>query len=458
MRRTIAQIIEMVGGEWLGSTESLDQLVTSVTTDSRSVPGDSLFVPILGDQFDGHQYVREALDKGAIMALWKRDHSLVPPLDSPILVVEDPLESLQKLAYHYRQQVGCLVVAITGSNGKTTTKDIVSSILSTSYRTHANKGNLNNHIGMPLTILAMPENTEIAVLEMGMNHFGEIELLSQIAQPNLAIITNIGDAHIAHLGSRAGIAQAKLEILSGMNEEGILFYPGDEPLITDAPSFKEFKGQRISCGVDGEFDYSLKVLENLGVAGIVIEDQYTDEHYHLPIPGLHNAQNAAYGLAVGTFLQLNPSTMSEGLQKVSLSKMRMEMIKGKNGATIINDAYNASLISMRAALQFLADLKDWQRKIVVLGDIGELGSYGSSTHQELGKELSPVQFPIVYVTGTLSKHIVEGALQAGYTQVQHIETKEQLIKELQPLLDAETIILVKASRFMELEQVVQSLV
>lgn len=458
MRKQLAEIIHIIGGEWLGGEESVQQMVTGISTDSRKVEADTLFVPIIGENFDGHKFVHDALEKGAIMALWKRDHTIDPPPNSPILVVTDPLESLQRLAHHYRKQVGCRVVAITGSNGKTTTKDIISGMLEVKYRTHANIGNLNNEIGMPLTLLAMPEDTEVAVLEMGMNHFGEIELLSRIAEPDVAIITNIGDAHIEHLGSRAGIAAAKLEILTGMNEHATLLYPRNEPLITAADAFQQFHGKMLSCGVDGHYDRALSIVENQGLAGLLIEDRETHEQYHLPIPGIHNAQNAAYAIAVGTLFHMSASEMREGLAHVSLSKMRMELIEGKNGVTIINDAYNASLLSMRAALRFLADLQKWSHKVVVLGDIGELGSYGPSTHQELGMALDPKEFPIVFVTGDLSKHIVEGAQQAGYQQVKHFETKEKLIAELQPYLNPETIILFKASRFMELEKVVQALV
>ncbi len=458
MRKQIAEIINMIGGEWLGSRSSLDQMVIGISTDSRKVETNTLFVPIIGENFDGHHFILDALQMGAIMALWKRDHTMEPPPNSPILLVADPLESLQRLAHLYRREVGCRVVAITGSNGKTSTKDIVYSMLGVKYLTQANIGNLNNEIGMPLTLLAMPEDTEVAVLEMGMNHFGEIELLSQIAEPDYAIITNIGEAHIEHLGSREGIGAAKLEILTGMNDQASLFYPGGETLITESSAFQQFKGNKVSCGVDAPYDQALTVVENQGLAGLVLEDRNTNEQYQLPIPGVHNAQNASYALALGTLLQMSPSEMREGLAKVSLSKMRMELLKGKNGVTIINDAYNASLMSMRAALRFVADLQEWPQKVVVLGDIGELGSYGPSTHQTIGKELDPTHFPIVFVTGSLSKHIVEGALQAGYQQVRHFETREQLTAALLPHLNSETVILFKASRFMELEQVVQSLV
>lgn len=457
MNKTIAELIEITGGTWLGPPTQLHSTITAVCTDSRAVDPESLFIPIIGENFDGHQFVQEALGRGAKVALWKRNHTLNPPSNLPIILVDDPLTALHSLAKQYLEQVGCRVIAITGSNGKTTTKDIISSIMRVRYRTHATQGNFNNEIGLPLTLLQMPADTEVVVLEMGTNHFGEIELLSRLAKPEAAVITNIGDAHIEYLRSRAGIAEAKLEILAGMDDRGTLFYLGSEPLFSASHTFKQYQGQKVSCGVDGDFDRSVTIVENQGLSGLVLQDQTDNEQYHLPIPGPHNAFNAAFGIAVGAHFDLSPVEIRTGLAQVNLSKMRMELVRGKSGVTIINDAYNASLLSMKAALHFLAELTGWQRKIVVLGDIGEVGEHGPEIHRQLGQELDPAIFPYVYVTGTLSKHIVEGASLNGYTQVQHFDTKEQLTTALESIVDKNTILLVKASRFMQLESIVQSL-
>lgn len=458
MRKTVAEIIAMIGGDWLGEATMLNTTISAICTDSRNVPQDSLFVPIIGEQFDGHRFVEDALQKGAVFSLWKRDHQVPRPKNIPLLLVDDPLKALHEFAHKYRKEVGCRVIAITGSNGKTSTKDIITSLMSVKFRTHSNKGNFNNEIGMPLTLLEMPEDTEVAVLEMGMNHFGEIDVLSKIAEPDMAVITNIGEAHIAHLGSRQGIAQAKLEIVGGMKETGVLYYPGNEPLIQHEPAFQNFGGIKVSCGVDGDFTQSVHIEENLGFDGIIIRDQQTQEQYHIPIPGLHNAHNAAYALAVAKQMGLTTDEIRLGFANVQLSKMRMELLKGKNGVTIINDAYNASLLSMRAALRFFAELKDWKRKIVVLGDIGELGEFGPSIHEQLGKELDPTLFPLVYVIGDLSIHIVEGAKQVGNYNVLHFSDRDALSQHLQHYLNEDTIFLFKASRFMQLEKVIQSLV
>lgn len=456
MRKKIAEIINIVGGEWLGQEEELERIVETVSTDSRNIEKNALFVPIIGEKFDGHRFVLETFTKGAVLSFWKRGH-LQPPPHQPLLLVDDPVAAMQQLAKAYLKEVGCKVIAVTGSVGKTTTKDMIAALLKRKYITHANAGNFNNHIGLPLTLLSMPENTEVVVLEMGMNHFGEIELLSQIANPDLAVITNIGESHIEHLKSRAGIAQAKLEILAGMNHQGVLFYPHDEPLIVQNEAFQRFKGMKRSCGLTPDADVSGRVKKDLGLDGFLLEDLHTHMEYSIPIPGIHNAQNSLYALGVVTFLQMEASEIKKGFQQLSLSKMRMEKKRGRNGVTIINDAYNASPLSIRAALNFFDGITGWKRKIVVLGDIGELGQHGPQMHKELGKELSPSRFPIVYLTGELMKHALEGAQEEGFHQVIHFDDKEALTARLRQELNPETIILFKASRFMQFEKIVDAI-
>lgn len=232
IKRTIKQIAEMSGARWNGTQKEL--MITGVTTDSRQAAAGQLFVPLVGEQFDGHEYLEQAVQNGAVAALWKKGKEVPESLAHvPLLIVGDTLVALQRLATAYRSELFVRVVGITGSNGKTTTKDMAAAILGTSYKVHKTEGNFNNHIGLPLTVLQLEEDTEVAVLEMGMSGFGEIELLARIAQPDAAIITNIGDAHMLQLGSRAGIAKAKLEIATGLSEDGLLLYNGDEPLLEE---------------------------------------------------------------------------------------------------------------------------------------------------------------------------------------------------------------------------------
>lgn len=456
MHKTIREIVEIVQGEWLGHNDELDMVVEGVTKDSRIPSVRSLYIPIIGERFDGHQFVQDALANGSIASFWKRAHHF-PPLSGPIILVDDPVHALHRLASHYRQEVGCKVIAVTGSNGKTTTKDLIASVLKQKYITHATIGNLNNHIGVPLTILSMPSNTEVAVIEMGMNHFGEIEGLSKLAKPDYAVITNIGESHLEFLGSRAGIANAKLEILAGMDEKGTLLFPDDEPLIYETEAFKRFPGRKVSCGFSTGDGLQAKLVQDLGLEGTKIEFESSGEKFSIPVPGIHNAQNALYAIGIGTLLHMTSSEINNGLKQSTMTGMRMERLTGKNGVTIINDAYNASPTSIRAALRFFANLQGWKRKIVVLGDVGELGSYGPKMHEELGGELNPSLFPLVFVTGTLCKHMVVGAVNKGYNQVIHFEHKVALIEHLKPYLDKDTIILLKASRFMKFDQIVNAL-
>lgn len=229
IKRQLSAIKQMANNAEL--KEEFEKItIEGVTTDSRNVRKGNLFVPIIGEKFNGHDFVEKAFENGAHASLWSRSVPN-PPQDKPLIIVDDTLAALQQIASHYLLEVNPKVVGITGSNGKTTTKDMIASVVGTRYRVHKTKGNFNNHIGLPLTILDMPEDTEVAVLEMGMNAKGEIELLSSIARPDIAVITNIGDAHLQDLGSREGIAEAKLEIIKGLKENGTLIYHGDEPLL-----------------------------------------------------------------------------------------------------------------------------------------------------------------------------------------------------------------------------------
>ncbi len=230
--RTLGQIAAMIKVENDVSSFQ-DKLIQGVCIDTRKIIKGNLFIPFKGERMDGHQFVEAALEQGAAAALWQKDVPN-PPKNAPILIVEDTLEALQQLAKSYRDELPAKVIGITGSNGKTTTKDITAAIFSETYKVHKTEGNFNNHIGLPLTILSMEESTEIAILEMGMSGKGEISLLTKLSRPDVAIITNIGEAHLLDLGSREAIAEVKLEIIEGLSENGLLIYPGNEPLINES--------------------------------------------------------------------------------------------------------------------------------------------------------------------------------------------------------------------------------
>lgn len=427
--------------------------IHSVRTDSRKAILDALFIPLVGDQFDGHEFLSQAIEQGAIATLWEENKQLPNHLadDFPVFFVEDTTMALQALAKYYRETVNPIVVGITGSNGKTSTKDIVASLLKTSYRTHATSGNLNNHIGLPLTILDMKRETEILVVEMGMNDFGEIDVLSKIAQPDFAIITNIGESHIEFLGSRTGIAQAKLEILNGLKPDGILFMDGDEKLLTSAP----ITHQVMMCGFQQQNDFL--------IGDVNISDSQTEftinqhEKYSVPLLGKHYAKNTAFAIALCKKLKVSNGKIRKGLASLKVSSMRFEWIEGINNVTLINDAFNASPTSMKASIEVVKELKNFKNKILILGDIFELGNLSIEFHQSIATVIQP-PITMVLTLGEKMKYLHE-QLQQEQTAVQsfHFHSPEELITFLSPLLQEETLLFFKASRGMHFEKIVEAL-
>src|SRR5699024_9007602 len=294
--------------------------IEHVFTDSHDQKANSLFIPLVGDKFDGHTFLSAAISSGAVATLWQKDKPKPDniPNDFLFFYVEDTLKALQQLAKAYRTLVNPTVIGITGSNGKTTTKDLCHTVLRQSYRTHATVGNFNNHIGLPLTILQMPRNTDMLILEMGMNHFREIEQLTKIVRPDYAVITNIGESHIEYLGSRKGIAQAKLEITLGLKQEGILIIDGDEPLLRE-----QIQGvQVITCGFLDSNDITLKdVIIDIDKTIFKVDPNAS---FSIPLAGGHHAKNASYVIALARKLNIDNQTIQEGLSKLSHSAMRFE--------------------------------------------------------------------------------------------------------------------------------------
>lgn len=454
--RSLKQVAEMIGLE--ASGEGMDEsIVHGVTIDSRKIEKGHLFVPFKGENTDGHQYVEAAIKEGAAAALWQKDVPN-PPQNVPLLFVEDTLESLQQLAKSYLKELKVKVVGITGSNGKTSTKDITTSLLSLHYKVQKTEGNYNNHLGMPLTILKLEEDTDIAVLEMGMSGRGEIDFLSRLAEPDVVVITNIGESHLLDLGSREGIAEAKLEILHGLKPGGRLIYFGDEPLLSDKIATMNNANIDIKTfgflGTNSLFPKEIHQLEQ-GSTFLMNENK---EEYNLPILGNHNVLNALAGMLVADYFQIPYTEMNKGLQTLKLTNMRMELLEGKDGVKVINDAYNASPTSMLAAIHVLNNLPGFKQKIIVLGDMLELGPNEENYHIQLGESLTPNEIDLAFTYGNLGQYIAKGA-KNNYPEekVFHFFDKTELIHSLQEKIDSETVVLVKASRGMKLEEVVKAL-
>lgn len=431
-------------------------VVKGVSIDTRKIEEANLFVPFKGENVDGHQFVRNAIEKGAAAALWDINVPN-PPEDIPVIVVEDPLLALQSLANHYRHELDLKVVGITGSNGKTTTKDIVANLLSVKYRVHKTQGNYNNHIGLPLTILSLPQDSEVAVLEMGMSGFGEIELLSEISQPDAAIITNIGESHLQDLGSREGIAKAKLEIVKGLKSDGLFAYYGDEPLLQDGVQELNLKHVETFGRSENNTIYPTKIQMNNQGSFFETSLAY-GETFFLPVLGIHNIHNALAGILIARKFGLSIDDMKEGLRSLKLTQMRMEMVAGKKGESIINDAYNASPTSMKAAIQLVSELEGFHTKILVLGDMLELGDQEEEFHQEIGQLINPEKVQHVFTFGPLGGYISKGALENfSPDRVHSFTDKDCLTKELSSFISGEELVLFKASRGMKLEEVIDEL-
>jgi UDP-N-acetylmuramoyl-tripeptide--D-alanyl-D-alanine ligase len=451
--RTIKEIQEMIPNSMLqGPAEAT---IKGVSIDTRTIQEGNLFIPIKGEKFNGHEFVQKAIENGASATLWNQNEPNVPE-NIPVLLVEDTLTALQQLSKRYREQLSVRVVGVTGSNGKTTTKDMIFSVLSTSYEVLKTEGNFNNHIGLPLTMLRLKEDTEIAILEMGMSSRGEIELLSQLAAPHVAVITNIGESHLLDLGSRDEIAEAKLEIVSGLQEEGLLIYNGDEPLLTSRVGKMSIKTE--TFGKTNNVDLYPLTIEQKKQSTLFTISQAPDVTYEIPVLGVHNVHNALAAIAVGRFFNIPFSTIAEGLKTLKLTNMRMEMIPSSKGFDIINDAYNASPTSMRAAISLLEDLKGYNRKFIVLGDMLELGAEEKSFHYEVGQMINPKNIDYVFTYGELGLEIAKGAATAFEKErVRHFDDKKQLVQHLASLIQKGDVVLVKASRGMKLEEVVEAL-
>ena len=452
IRRTLAEIAAMVEGQIHDSMK--DVVVAGVTNDTRKIMEGNLFVPLQGEKSNGHDHVQQAFEQGASASFWERNQPN-PPEGAALIFVDDSLKALQQLAKVYLSELKAKVIGITGSNGKTTTKDMTASILGTKYRVHKTSGNYNNHIGLPLTVLSAPEDTEMLILEMGMSSRGEISLLSRIGQPDAAIITNIGESHLLDLGSREGIADAKMEIVEGLKPNGVFIYNGDEPLLLNR--IENVASRKISFGRSITNDYyPADIKSGQDEMCFTIEKEGVHS-FILPVLGTHNVLNSLAAIAVGREMGVSFDEIAKGLRELKLTNMRMEVSFGAKGEKIINDAYNASPTSMKAAIELVKGMTDATKKILVLGDMLELGPEEAQYHFKMG-ELITDEIDYVLTYGKLSVNLAEGAKgNLGEKRVFHFEDKQELIQKLKELTEPHTLVLVKASRGMRLEEVVRAL-
>ena len=448
---TIQEIASAVRGVWKNPREGAAP-VTAVCTDSRSVVPGSLFLPWVGEKFDGHRFIDAALDAGAAGCLCARLPETLRP-DKFYIQVADTRLALRDLAAAYRDRFAIPFVQITGSVGKTTTKDMVAAVLGAKLKVLKTFGNYNNDVGTPLTLLNLAADHQAAVIETGMNHFGEIDYLGAMVRPDIAVISNIGDAHIEYLGSREGILQAKCEIFHHLREGGLAVLNGDDALLdtVDLPC------RTMRCGQSAHCQVRITEIEDHGVEGITCTVETERERYvlHTSAPGEHMAYAAAIAVAVGEELGLDREEITRGVAAYTPTGSRMRVLHLPEGRILLDDCYNANPQSVAAALEVLAKTA-CERKVAVLGDMGELGELTDQAHYNMGALAAMLGIDFVAAIGEKAVKIADGAAQSGGDAL-HFSTKEEALGELRVQLEPGTAMLVKASHAMQFEQLVEQL-
>ncbi len=461
----VGTLIEVTGGRLAHGPDTT--VVNGLAIDSREVAPGAAFVAFAGEHVDGRRYVPQAVRAGARAVLvTDPDEELISSVaelrrhDVAVVAIDDPLEAVQALASHHRERLHCPVLGVTGSTGKTTTKDFVAAVLARRLRVVATEGNRNNELGAPLTVMEAGAETEALIVEMAMRARGEIEQLGRIVRPTMGLVTNVGQTHIETLGSEEAIASAKGELVRSVPEKGVVFLNGDDAwtdtLAADTRAEVVRYGLGPACdvrAVDIEVDAD-------GHPSLTLQTPSGSFETSLSVPGRHNAYNAAAAAAVASRLGLDREVIAEGLAEARVSPMRMEVFQSASGVTVINDAYNASPTSMRAGLAALDDIRVAGRRIAVLGDMAELGSLAELAHFELGEDVGRSRVDMLVTVGERAKRIADGARTSGLVDdVIHVCADGREASDvIRGLVREGDGVLVKASRVMGLEHVVEALV
>jgi UDP-N-acetylmuramoyl-tripeptide--D-alanyl-D-alanine ligase len=454
---SIREVVEAVGGRLLkGSPGSV---VTGVNTDTRSIERGDLFFALKGEHADGHVYVGRALEAGASGVVIS-DQSFVPAESSAaVVLVDDPLWALGELARHYRRRFDVRVVGITGSVGKTTTKEMLASILERKWRVLKNPVNFNNEIGVPLTLFELDRGHEAVVIEMAMRGLGEISRLAVIAGPQVGVITNVGISHIERLGSQGAIAEAKAELLAELPPDGLAVLNAEDGYFR--LMCERFPGRVISFGSCESADVVATKTRFLsdGRCSFVLTWNGDSVEVNVPILGHHNVYNALAASAAAVGMGVDLGTIREGIEGFSSLAMRMELVKSDRGYAVLNDAYNAGPASMLAALRTLRALKGYKRRIAVLGDMLELGDYASKAHSDLGVAIVDNGVGMLVTVGCLAKEIANGAKAAGFPAdaIRSYADSSEAGRKLRDEIVPGDVVLVKGSRAVKMEEIVRTL-
>ena len=426
-------------------------------TDTRKIQKGDIYVGLKGEKFNGNEYYKEALEKGAKVAVISgievTKEDLDQYKDKTIIEVKDSLEAFGDIAAYKRDLYDIPVVQITGSVGKTSTRDIIANVVRKQYKTLQTEGNQNNAIGLPTTLLKLKDH-EAVVVESGMNHLGEIRYLGKIAKPTVAVITNIGTAHIGFLGSRENILKAKLEILENLKPGGYIVINNDNDMLNKWAK-EDTKYKKYTFGIEEKSDvmaYNIKVSEDYSTYNVKINNK--EYFVKVPVSGKHFVYNSLCAIAVGNLLNIAPENIIKGIETFTLTKNRMEIDKIKDNVTVINDAYNASYDSMKAALEYLKELPG-NRKIAVLGDMFELGEFAEEIHRKVGIEVITHKVDMLVTVGELANYIADEAEYLGMPkdQVIRLNTTTEAINYLNDNLEKDDVVLLKAANGMHFAEI-----
>lgn len=457
---TLENIEKACGGRYIGTEAEKKTEVLGVVIDSRQVESGYLFVAIPGEKVDGHKFIPDVFAKGAAAVL--SEQQLEDPA-GPYILVESTTKALRDLAEYYRKSLDIKVVGITGSVGKTSTKEMIASVLSEKYKVLKTEGNYNNEIGLPLTIFKIRAEHEVAVLEMGISEFGEMHRLATMANPDICVITNIGLCHLENLKTRDGILKAKTESFEHLKKDGIAILNGDDDKLSTIRQVGD--KEPVFYGMEEKMEYREDAkksvyatgVENLGLYGMQarIHTPEGERDVRIPIPGEHNVYNALAATAVGLSLGLSLDQISSGILKAKTIGGRTNLLN-TGSMTVIDDCYNANPVSMKASIDVLATAEG--RKIAVLGDMGELGENEKKLHYEVGEYLAKKEIDVLFCAGELSEEIAKAAQKESKTcEVYYFKTRDALLEQLLPFLKKGDTVLVKASHFMEYPKIVKAL-
>lgn len=434
-----------------------DLILENFSKDTRTIQENDIYIGIKGENIDGNKYYEEAFQKGASCCILDNTDNIDinKYKDKTIIKVDNTIKCLQELATYKRNLYNIPVIAITGSVGKTSTKDMVYEVVSKKYKALKTEGNLNNHIGLPLTILRLKDE-EALVVEMGMNHLNEINKLSKIAKPTIAIITNIGTAHIGLLGSRENILKAKLEILEGLSQNGTVVINNDNDLLHKELDNLKQNYNVVTIGINNNSNIMAKNIIEEPFSSSFITD---NNKLEVNVGGIPFIYNSLIAYSIGKIMKINQNDIKDAIYNFKLSPHRLEKFINKKGTTIIDDTYNANVDSMISAINILGKVKN-KRKIALLADMLELGEYSEPCHRKVGEEVAKNKIDILITVGPLSeKYIKEEALKNNFSssKIYSFNTYEETYKLLEELLKPNDIILLKGSNSMHITNIVEKI-